>query len=137
MKIPILFLLAFAFVCPGQQVTTPEDRLKNVPAFLLPRCSKDRRLAAIKENGGDPSAEQAVIDALRFLKNTQHPKGYWSSERRRPLAMTSLGLLCFLGHGETTQSEEFGETVKKALNYLLISAVKKRGMMASDFNESS
>ena len=36
-----------------------------------------------------------------------------------PAAMAGLALLCYLAHGETPASPEFGKTVEKAMKYLV------------------
>lgn len=65
---------------------------------------------------GDKNTEAAVMKALRWLKKTQNSNGSWSPV---PTANTSLAILAFLAHGETPASAEFGETVRKAMNYLI------------------
>lgn len=65
---------------------------------------------------GDANTEAAVLKALRWLKKTQNANGSWSPQ---PTANTALGILAFLAHGELPASPEFGETVKKAMNYLV------------------
>lgn len=37
----------------------------------------------------------------------------------QPISNTALALLCYLAHGETPRSEEFGATVESALEYLI------------------
>jgi len=65
--------------------------------------------------GGGGGTEGAVLRALRWLKREQKPDGSWDQP---PVAMTSWALLCYLAHGETPASEEFGMTVEKAIKYL-------------------
>jgi hypothetical protein len=60
--------------------------------------------------------EQAVVRALEWLKANQKSDGSWSPNKT---AMTGLGLLTFLAHGETTSSEDYGEVVEKAIKYLV------------------
>ncbi|MEI8352935.1 MAG: prenyltransferase/squalene oxidase repeat-containing protein [Lentisphaerota bacterium] len=85
--------------------------------------------------GGDRGTEEAVMRALRWLKKNQNADGSW--DKCKP-AMTGLAVLTFLAHGEKPgSSPEFGETVKKALEYLLY-AQKPDGHFAnSDGNEYS
>ncbi|MBP5319488.1 MAG: terpene cyclase/mutase family protein [Kiritimatiellae bacterium] len=66
--------------------------------------------------GGSPQAEEAVMRALRWLKKNQHGDGSWGGQKT---AMTGLGLLTFLAHGEKPDSEEFGATVQRAVEFLL------------------
>jgi len=89
------------------------------------------RRRAIVEYGGTRASEGAVLRALRWLKKYQKEDGSWPmqpaalgpspSEKpgSHPMAMTGLGLLTFLAHGETPSSREFGKTVEKAIRYLL------------------
>lgn len=74
------------------------------------------RQQMIRRFGGSTRTETAVLRALRWLKETQNADGSWS--RTEPDAMGGLGLLTFLAHGETPDSEEFGLTVQKAMKYL-------------------
>jgi hypothetical protein len=84
--------------------------------------------------GGDTNTEAAVMASLRWLKKNQNTDGSWNKVKP---AMTALALLSFLAHGERTgaQYPEFGDTVKKAIDYL-ISTQKPDGRFAnSDGNE--
>jgi len=71
----------------------------------------------IASGGGNKSTEAAVMRALRWLKKNQHPDGYWRNNKN---AMTALAILCYLAHGEKPgSSPEFGDTVQRAIEYLL------------------
>lgn len=61
--------------------------------------------------------ERAVLKALEWLRENQNEDGSWDEENQ--VAMTGLGLLTFLAHGETPTSERYGETVEKAIRYLV------------------
>jgi len=74
------------------------------------------RAAALEQGGGLPGGEDAVIAALRWLKYEQQSDGSWLAP---PPAMTGLALLAFLAHGERPDSPEFGDTVRKALQWLV------------------
>ncbi|MBO7721674.1 MAG: terpene cyclase/mutase family protein [Kiritimatiellae bacterium] len=63
---------------------------------------------------GDARTEGAVLKALRWLKKTQSANGSWQS-----IANTALAVLAYLAHGETPASKEFGQTVQKAIQYLI------------------
>ena len=80
--------------------------------------SQSGRQAALGKYGGKWGAhtEKAVVKALRWLKEKQRPNGSWEKNTD---AMTGLAILTFLAHGETPSSEEFGETVTKAIQYLV------------------
>jgi hypothetical protein len=84
--------------------------------------------------GGDPKTEAAVMAALRWLKKNQNADGSWNKVKP---AMTALALLSFLAHGERpgAQYPEFGETVKKALDYLISTQRPDGRFTNSDGNE--
>lgn len=86
------------------------------------------RAQMITKNKGTMETEKAVLAALRWLKANQAPNGSWGKSQQE--AMSALALLCFLGHGETPDSEEFGSTVSKALGYVT-SIVGSDGMVRS------
>ncbi|MBM4148819.1 MAG: terpene cyclase/mutase family protein [Lentisphaerae bacterium] len=60
--------------------------------------------------------DAVVMRALRWLKKNQNPDGSWEKNK---CAMTALALLTYLAHGETPASPEFGQTVEKAIRFLL------------------
>lgn len=103
----------------------------NIPIAMKKRCSKADRLQRLEASGGTPACEDAVVESLRWLKKTQNPDGSWVTGQK--VGMTGLALLAYLGHCETAQSEEFGETVLASITYLVDIAMKNNGKMASDF----
>ena len=76
-----------------------------------------KRAEALRIGDGNQSTEQAVLAALRWLKQYQEPNGSWKMGQDQ--AATSLALLAFLGHGETPDSADFGVTVDRAIRYLI------------------
>jgi hypothetical protein len=80
--------------------------------------------------------EAAVVRSLEWMAAQQNEGGYWGTVSRynktwhdrkwtgsmvrdqRATRQTALCLLAFLAHGETPQSPKFGETVRKAIDYL-------------------
>jgi hypothetical protein len=71
----------------------------------------------LNQYNGSSETERAVVAALRWLKAHQEADGSWRCGRSTA-AGTALATLAFLGHGETADSPEFGETVSRALDYL-------------------
>jgi hypothetical protein len=73
----------------------------------------------ITGGGGNASTEAAVMRALRWLKTKQLPDGSWPKNKS---AMTAMAILCYLAHGEKPgESEEFGDTVQRGIEFLLTS----------------
>ncbi|MBR1586754.1 MAG: hypothetical protein IJ658_00375 [Kiritimatiellae bacterium] len=93
---------------------------------------------------GDAATEAAVYKALRWLKATQGADGSWGTSPKHGLtrgmdkaAGAGFAILTFLAHGETPASKEFGDTVTRALDYLINSVyiVKdKQGNLVKDNN---
>lgn len=80
------------------------------------------RKAALNEYAGRYAkyTEQAVLRALNWLKANQHKDGYWPAEGgQHTPAMTSLALLCFMAHGEKQTSEIYGDTILRAIRWLV------------------
>ena len=91
---------------------------------LLAGRSAAGRASALRRFGGRyaGATEAAVIKALEWLKNNQLQDGSWSGDggARNKAAMTGMGLLCFLAHGETpSTSERYGPTVDRAIKFLV------------------
>jgi hypothetical protein len=97
----------------GLQISGAKSPL--VMKGLYGNRSSGGRGRALSKYGGGGATEGAVLRALRWLKKEQKADGSWNTP---PVAMTSWALLCYLAHGETPASEEFGPTVEKAIRYL-------------------
>lgn len=94
-----------------------EASLKNLPESFRPRFTPTTRLEALRRGGGTPEIEAAVAASLDLFKTSQNPDGSWG--RANKGAMTGFVLQCFLGHGETPDSPEYGDSVVKGLMYLI------------------
>ena len=109
---------------PASPQPTPFDAVMNTPSHLVMRgIFGDNRSAGMRgqllaKGGGNKTTETAVIRALRWLKKKQNADGSWGGNKT---AMTGLAILTFLAHGEKpgSDSPEFGETVHKAIEYLM------------------
>ncbi len=106
-----------------------------IPESMRKRCSKEDRLQRLKDNGGTPACEEAVVKGLRWLKNTQNSDGSWGDDNRA--AMTGFALLAYFGHCETPVSDEFGESCMRGIVYLVDLGSKNDGRMASNFTANS
>lgn len=78
------------------------------------------RSALLRQYGGrwGEQTAQAVIRALEWLRINQNEDGSWAHGGPSS-AMTGLGLLTFLAHGETPSSERYGHTVRRAIRFLM------------------
>ncbi|MFM2241566.1 MAG: hypothetical protein RLZ97_421 [Verrucomicrobiota bacterium] len=101
----------------------------NIPATMQKRCSPEDRMQRLLESGGTEKCEEAVVKGLDWLQQTQAPDGSWGPGQRG--AMTGLALLCYLGHCETPLSEKYGETVLKAITYLVDIGMKQEGRLTT------
>lgn len=99
----------------------------NIPTTMKKRCSKADRMDRLKETGGTPECEEAVVKGLNWLKATQSKEGNWPGN----IANTGLALLAYLGHCETPISEDYGETVLRAMTYLINTGMKNKGWLAT------
>jgi hypothetical protein len=106
-----------------------------IPETMRKRCSKEDRLQRLKENGGTPACEEAVLKGLRWLKAKQSPNGSWPSGSYT-VGNTSLVLLAYFGHCETPASDEFGDSCLKGIVYLVDVAMKNNGTIASNFTDT-
>src|SRR4030095_13922015 len=105
-------------LCGGTPAADDPVRVdpQRVPATMSSRLSSASRAAAMAKFGGKDQAERSVVRGLRWLKQHQNEDGSWSPEFRP--SMTGFAMLCFLGHGELPDSPEFGQTVKKGIDWL-------------------
>jgi hypothetical protein len=94
--------------------------------------SPGARGSALGRFGGSGHTEGAVLRALRWLKKNQEADGSWNAKSGGGIGkahngaqagLTGMALLTYLAHGETPASPEFGQTVEKAIKYL----VEKQG----------
>jgi len=103
-----------------------------LPTVLGGRCTMEDRLQRIKENGGNPQCEEAVIKGLRWIKGNQKPDGSFADGDYK-VAMTGLALLAYFGHCETPLSEEFGDSCTKGIGFLVNIGMKNDGRLASNY----
>ncbi len=110
-------------------------QLNSIPRAMQWRFDGGRK-QAMAQNSMMPKSEMAVIKGLRWLQQNQNPDGSWGESTRG--GMTGLALLCLLGHGATPESQEFGLTVNKAVQWILDNGAKNEGRlhMASSFNKN-
>ncbi|MBR1998957.1 MAG: hypothetical protein IJ992_00430, partial [Lentisphaeria bacterium] len=84
--------------------------------------SGEGRAKALKAGGGGDNTERAVIRALDWLVKVQNDDGSWGDwqdDYNQKVQLTCLALLAMLAHGETTQSERYGDSLHKGLMLVL------------------
>ncbi|MFM2142107.1 MAG: hypothetical protein RLZZ476_651 [Verrucomicrobiota bacterium] len=109
--------------------TPGANKFVSLPRSFAARFTAATRRQKTLESGVTVDLEPVVIRALDWLKSQQNPDGSWGSANKA--AMTGFALQCFLGHGETPESEAYGPSVIKGLIYLIELAKKNpRGMLA-------
>ncbi len=102
-------------------VESSKSALKLSGAFAA-RSGSGRKLA-IKKYGGSAQTERAVERALDWLVSVQNEDGSWGDyedEYYHKVQLTCYALLAFLAHGETPQSEKYGEALMKGLKRVLV-----------------
>ncbi|MEE9369684.1 MAG: prenyltransferase/squalene oxidase repeat-containing protein [Pontiella sp.] len=94
------------------------------------------RKKLLREFGGryGGQAEKAVLKGLDWLQSVQVKNGSWGVSKSTSMTakqerarLTGLALLSYLAHGETPQSEKYGETVQRAIQFLLSEQDAKTG----------
>lgn len=65
--------------------------------------------------------EGSVVGALQWLQRNQREDGSWEGTggAASAVGMTGMALVAFLSHGETHQSQAFGDTVRRAIDFLV------------------
>jgi hypothetical protein len=99
----------------------------SLPKTMQQRCTPKNRVARLRAGGGKEFTEAAIVRGLDWLKRIQDPEGSWGGKDKDDQgnpkssnkdAMTSMALLCFLGHCELQDSPNYGSTVQKAIEFL-------------------
>jgi len=102
-------------------------KITSPPSLRQRRFEQRQKL--VREMGGNKESEEAVAKALAYLKKSQQEDGRWTkfdNDYRRAgrdqhdPAITALATLAFLASDHTPdRSRQYGETVRKGLEYLL------------------
>ncbi len=118
--------------------SAPESLTTSVTGFdgsgLTGRGQASRN-ALVRMNGGSEASEEAVANALAWLVQHQNPDGTWSLDhtggecqgrcknpgelRNSLISGTALGVLPFLGAGQTHKEGKYKEQVGKAIDALV------------------
>ncbi len=101
----------------------------GLPGTMSGRTGSGRGKAMAK-NKMKSATELAVLRGLEWLRLNQNADGTWGEKNKS--AMTGLALLCFLGHGETNTSEQYGLTVNKAVQWILEAGTTAQGRLSME-----
>ena len=104
-----------------------------------------------RKGGGGDAVEQALKDALEWLKNHQNADGYWDCDGfsdecgkigsstcggagnvTHDVGVTGLALLAFLGDGNTTTQGEYKDVVSKGIKWLREQQDPDSGLIGDD-----
>ncbi len=115
----------------GQVAKGLSGGLGSLPGTMRGRVGSGRA-TAMNQNRMKPPSEAAVLRGLEWLRQNQNPNGSWGDQNTG--GMTGFALLCFLGHGETGESPQYGVTVNKAIQWILDTGTKYQGRLSMDDN---
>jgi hypothetical protein len=101
----------------------------GVPFTMKSRCSATERTAMLRKHGGSTKVAKAVKKSLDYLQKHQNEDGSWGDHHTA--AMTAFALLAFLGHCETPDSPQYGDTVMKGIMFLVELGDKNDGLFAA------
>lgn len=107
--------------------------LGKLPSAMAGRVGAGRA-NAMRDKGMKTPTELAVLKGLEWLRLNQSADGSWGEKNKG--AMTGFALLCFLGHGETPTSAQYGVTVNKAVQWFLDNGTKFQGRLSMENNIS-
>lgn len=99
---------------------------KGAPTSMSIRFGP-QKIETGKKLGMSDKAIPAVRRSLAWLRDHQSPDGSWGETNKG--AMTGLALLCYLGFGETPDTE-FGLPINRAVEWLLDNGAKFEGRLS-------
>ena len=111
----------------GSLAKTAGGGLGGLPGTMKGRVGAGKAKAMV-DNKMKSETEKAVLRGLEWLRLNQNDDGSWGDQFKS--AMTGLALLCFLGHGETPDSVQYGVTVSKTVQWILDNGTKNQGHLS-------
>lgn len=121
----VVFALVAAPYWPG----SPTPAVADAPSEELTAAEIGARPYMVT-----PAAEKAIENGVEFLVKTQAKNGSWrtnGSQGGYPVAMTSMAGLALMAAGNTPMDGPYADNVRKAINFILSSADKESGLIAS------
>lgn len=137
---PVMGELAVPVMAEAQADFTAVRRMQvartscQVASLYAGRSGRGRRELGRRYGGGKSvEAERCVGRALEWLRRTQASDGGWGPTQRP--AMTALGLLAFLAHGEHEPTSRYGEVVMRAMRFLCEETERGDGVFGREQTE--
>ncbi len=102
--------------------------------------TKEGKSRLLKEFGGSPEGEEAVMLGLAWLTQMQKSKGNWEYDTRiAPLAAdhaaaSGMAVLAFLGAGQSHKEGRYKQTVQAGLDWLVNNVQLDQGRDRGKFN---
>jgi hypothetical protein len=109
LRVTIFMLAVFPLIGPVGTVAWGDEGSGH--------CLPEERLRHLREDGPNKTCAAAIERSLGWLKEKQNADGSWGVKHQA--SMTGLALLAYLGYCETPLSEEYGDSVRKAITYLV------------------
>ena len=113
---------------PGAIAKDAIGGVGGLPGTMRGRMGSGRAKAMV-DKGMKSKTEMAVLRGLEWLRQNQNADGSWADTNKS--AMTGLALLCFLGHGETPDSQQYGVTVNKAVQWIIDTGTANQGHLCN------
>jgi hypothetical protein len=113
-------------------------RTLRIAALLVLMCGSLSVSARAAESNGaqelTPEVELAIKHGLKYLAETQKPDGSWADGNKT--GYTALSLMAFMVKGDMPEQPPHGDTMAKALDYLLKQSTEgRRGFMGTTMYE--
>ena len=127
----LLITVAFACLAPA-----PTLRAQGLPSLLKPSAQSQSSVLS-PQPPGDPEitpAMRAGVDrALAWLASRQDSDGSYGSDSHygKHVGITALAGLAFMGDGHTPGRGEYGQNVKRCVDFILASR-SESGLLASE-----
>jgi hypothetical protein len=133
-----LSLITFAGGSPVA-ADPPKDAPKLTDGFA--GRTKAGKAKLLKEFGGSPEGEEAVMLGLAWLTQAQKPEGHWTYDgtgNRSEFhpASTGMAVLAFLGAGQSHQIGRYKQTVQAGLDWLVKDVETAQGGTHGKFKSS-
>ncbi|MCH2205881.1 MAG: SUMF1/EgtB/PvdO family nonheme iron enzyme [Lentisphaerales bacterium] len=94
----------------------PSTQGNNTFTGIFQNRSVLGKAKAISKYRASQQGQQSLLKSLRWLKSVQNPDGSWGVTKKA--AYTGFASLAFMAYGENGNSEEFGLTLKKAIDWM-------------------